>query len=171
MPATVTSTAGKSTGKYYNCFNVKNDNDGTEQSVDLGAVEWRVLQENDNEEVNIVMIPRKEHGKLECVKTKERDLSKLEDFDTFEVVSDTGQLCISTTWVLWWKGDVVHSRLMACGFAETQCMRSDSPTVDKSSLRVIMSVCAANKWERKTRYKISFSARQEARERRVSYFP
>ena len=52
--------------------------------------------------------------------------------------------------MLWWKGDTVQARLVARGFEEENCIRSDSPTVDQSSIRMILAICVAMGWKVKT---------------------
>ncbi len=112
------SRAGKATGNYYNCFNVKNDRNGNEMSFGLSAVEWRKVSESDFEDVNIVTIPKCKNGESAYVEVKSSELSKLQEFKTFEEVEDTRQPRITTTWVLWWKSDIVRARLVARGFKE-----------------------------------------------------
>jgi hypothetical protein len=102
------------------------------------------------EDVNIVTIPRIRHGESDCVKAKEVELNKLKEFDTFVEVEDNGQTRITTTWVLWWKGDIIRARLVARGFEETESIRSDSPTVDKSSIRLILALCTSKGWQVQT---------------------
>ena len=46
------------------------------------------------------LVPRNKHGDEECVKAKNVELQKLQDFCTYEEVDDVGQNRISTTWVL-----------------------------------------------------------------------
>ena len=100
--------------------------------------------------VNLVLIPRSKHGESECMQAKQVELKKLKDFDTYQDIDDTGQYRISTTWVLWWKGDEVRARLVARGYEETGSFRTDSPTVCKSTVRILLSVAASKRWNVKT---------------------
>ena len=43
-----------------------------------------------------------------------------------------------------------RARLVARGYEEEYEVQSDSPTVDKASIRLIMMLCATNKWTVKT---------------------
>ena len=100
----------------------------------------------DTEEVNMVLIPREEQQNEECRKAKLIELKKLEDFQSFKVVEDKGQFRISCRWVLWKKEEEIRARLVARGFEEDSEVPSDSPTVDKANLRVILAVAAAEGW-------------------------
>ena len=76
-------------------------------------------------------------------------------WDVAEVIDDQGQFRISSTWVVWMKqhddGDEeCRARLVARGYEEEYEVQSDSPTVDKASIRLIMMLCATNKWTVKT---------------------
>ena len=101
-----------------------------ERNVDLERLGYRKVTE---EEVNIVTIPKEKQNEEECKKAKETELKKLQDFDSFEEENGVGQYRISTTWVLWLKGEEVRARLVARGFEETENVPSDSPTVDKGN--------------------------------------
>jgi hypothetical protein len=82
--------AGKATGKYSDWYNVKDKNNGEERSVDFGNVAgWRMLEnESEDEEVNIVTIPRHKHGEEKCVKAKQVELEKYKIYDTYEEVKE-----------------------------------------------------------------------------------
>ena len=145
--ATVIGRAGKATGQYRYWFNVKEDESGIESCVDF---ENMATWEMNEAAVNLVLIPRSKHGESECMQAKQVELKKLKDFDTYQEVDDTGQYRISTTWVLWWKGDEVRARLVARGYEETGSFRTDSPTVCKSTVRILLSVAASKRWNVKT---------------------
>lgn len=147
--AVITGRAGKATGKYNNWYNIKTDN-GDELYIDLQEVEWRKIEDEDVEAAYLNLIPRKQHQQPECVQAKKTELQKLKSFDVYEEVADVGQSCISTTWVLWMKGETHRARLVARGFEEEQYIQSDSPTVTKSSIRLIVAISAAMQWEVKT---------------------
>ena len=48
--------------------------------------------------------------------------------------------------MLWKKEEETRARLVARGFEEESEVPSDSPTVDKANLRVILAVAAAEGW-------------------------
>ena len=96
------------------------------------------------------MIPKNEHDSEKCMKAKYTEVEKLKEFNTYEIVQDQGQYRISTTWVLSNKGDDVRARLVARGYEDNQEIQKDSPTVGKSTMRIIMAISAAEHWEIKT---------------------
>ena len=147
VSATVTGRGGKVTGKYKNWVNVKTDDD-IEQSINLDVLTDWSYQEP--EEVNMVMVPKHKAGDPECVQAKEEELEKLRSFNTYTEVEDLGQPRISTRWVLWYKGDTVRARLVARGFEEDVAVPRDSPTVNKSTLRIFLAITAAKGWTVKT---------------------
>ena len=102
------------------------------------------------ESVNIVLIPKREHMQQDCLAAKDTELQKLSHFDTYEIVHDTGQERISTTWVLWKKGEETRARLVARGFEEEADIPKDSPTVSKDSMRVFLAIAAHKGWSVKT---------------------
>jgi hypothetical protein len=142
---TIVSRAGKATGKYQNWYNVQIGENDDIQDMDLGRCWWKRL-----EDVNIILIPKSKHNDVECIKAKLTELEKLRMFDTYEVIKHTNQDCISTTWVLWNKGSEVRARLVARGFEEKEYVRSDSPTVGKSSMRVLLALAANFGWKVRT---------------------
>jgi hypothetical protein len=142
---TILNRAGKATGKNKSWYNVR-DSSGVEYSLDLSMYDWEIIPE----EANIVLIPKAKHNDPDCIQAKLTELEKLKLFDTYEVVRRDEQDCISTTWVLWNKGDEVRARLVARGFEEKDYVRSDSPTVGKSSMRVFLALSASLKWKIKT---------------------
>ncbi len=148
IDATVLSRAGKASGQYKDWFNVKEDS-GIERSIDFGRLHnWRQIA--DEEDVNIVLIPKERHGDDDCLKAKQQELTKLKEFGTYEEVQDTGQFRITTRWVLWMKGEGVRARLVARGFEDEGSYRKDSPTVGKSAMRVLLTIAASNKWKVRT---------------------
>lgn len=146
ISATVLGRAGKATGQYKHWFNVREDS-GLERCLDFqGVSDWKPNEAD----VNLVLIPRNRHGETECHKAKQVELEKLRHFDTYQEVDDIGQTRISTTWVLCQKGDQVRARLVARGYEETESYRKDSPTVCKSTVRVLLSIAASMGWIVKT---------------------
>ena len=117
--------------------------DGLERNVDLERVKFRKINE---EECNMVLIPRSEHKNEACIVAKETELDKLKSFDSYSVVDDIGQYRISTTWVLWNKGAEVRARLVARGFEEQEEVASDSPTLEKCNMKLLLVICASKHW-------------------------
>ena len=136
----------KVTGKYYNYFNVTGE-DGIKRNIDGERVRFRKLEE---EECDMVMIPADRHKDQDCVEARKVELKKLEGFNSYEVVNDEGQYRISCTWIHWYKGEEVRARLVARGYEELEEVRSDSPTVDKCNMRLLLAICQSEGWTLKT---------------------
>ena len=68
-------------------------------------------------------------------------MTKLRIWDSFN---------ISTTWVLWEKGDEVRARLVARGYEEPDEIQKDSPTISKSGMRTFLAMAASHEWTIKT---------------------
>ena len=132
----------KITGKYYNYYNIRGL-DGEERNVDLERLRFKQVQE---EEVHMVIIPREKHKDVDCLKAKKAELEKLESFKAFKEVDDVGQYRISSTWVLSMKGEEIRARLCARGFEEIGDIPSDSPTVDKPNIRLLLLIAASHGW-------------------------
>ena len=91
----VVSRGGKAGGKYNDWYNIINDKTGEAQCVDLGAQDsWSPVERD--EEVNVVLVPRDEHSKEDCMRAKDDELQKLKEFDSYEIVDDFGQFRISS---------------------------------------------------------------------------
>lgn len=147
IDAEIISRAGKITGKHKNWFNIRN-NDGSQQSINLEEIDCR--KKASVEEVNSVLIPKGEQNSEECINAKHIELDKLKNFNTYQEVDDVGQFRISTTWVICRKDSGVRARLVARGFEDIDSYRKDSPTLARSSLRVILSIVASMGWTLKT---------------------
>ena len=147
--AVVTSRAGKATGKFANWYNIIDTQDSNSKSLDFGATEFEVMQDL-NEEVHVVCVPKEQRNSPECLKAKMKELEKLKEFDVYEVVDDNDTNVISTTWVLSMKGDEIRARLVARGFEEEEEIDTASPTMQKSSLRAILSLSALKSWSLET---------------------
>lgn len=140
LRATV-SDRSKVSGSFYNYFNVRGE-DGLDRNVDLERLRFKEVCE----EVNMVLIPQERHKDEDCKAAKQVELRKLEDFEAFKVVDDVGQYRISCMWILWVKGDETRARLCARGYEEAEAIPSDSPTVDKPNIRVLLLTAASYGW-------------------------
>ena len=99
------------------------------------------------EEILAVLVPREQSNTPECLAAKHEELNKLIAFDTYEVVKDEGQDRITTTWVLTDKGTEKRARLTARGFQEDATFPTDSPTVQKHSMRLLLAIAAREGWD------------------------
>ena len=145
---TVTSRAGKATGKYRTWYNVRDEN-LEERSVDLGQIEWEKVPES---EINITSITDSLGSvSKEIIIAKENELNKLALFDTYQEVTDCGQKPLSTRWVVTNKDGNTKARLVVRGFEEKDLeIPRDSPTVGKGAMRLFLSIAAIEEWIVKT---------------------
>ena len=95
-----------------------------------------------------VEVPVTEHGKVEVIEAKEREMENLNDYDTYDEVKDEGQSTIGSRWVITRKqkhdGQKTEfkARLVARGFQELDKPQSDSPTALRESFKLFMAVAA-----------------------------
>ena len=138
------SRAGKATGKYGNCFNMKHDSHGGIEWVNLNDLsDVLIIPENDERVVMFVS------DDVEAAKYKE--IQNWQENNVYEETSDLGQSCISVRWVVTEKlkdgKTIVKARLVARGFEEESSgLRKDSPTIAKESVRVAIGIAASKQW-------------------------
>ena len=149
--ATITGRAGKAK-TWPDHWNFKCDS-GKEFHADIKELDIRKLTEEEalavytHEYMLAVMIPKDKQNTDECAAAKEAELKKLRDFNTYEVVEDVGQKYITCTWVMTQKGKEARARLTARGFQEEEEFPTDSPTIQKYTLRTALAIAATNCWE------------------------
>ncbi len=149
IEASILSRGGKVTGAHKNWYNIKKS-DGEETGVNLEKVDvWEMVPET-CEEANVVFIPKSKHNDDECKAAKLVELHKLQEFNTYTEVPDESQFRISTTWALMKKGEEVRTQLVARGYEDKQSYPKDSPTVSKSTVRLILTIAASERWPIKT---------------------
>ena len=152
-------SSGKRSGKYPNWYNFSLE-DGQIISDDVENLELRKVEEqrverterednsdrNLHEEILAVLVDKDDTNTPEALEAKQKELDKLQEFDTYEVIEDEGQEYITTLWVVTKKGDELRARLTAKGFQELQEVPKESPTMHKHTLRIILAIAATNKW-------------------------
>ena len=112
--------------------------------------------EDDDDAVYVVIVPRFRHGEVKCKEAKEEELSRFDEFDVYEEVEDEGQTTLGTNWVLTEKVKndkiIIKARLTIRGDQEeaTDQIQSDSPTVRKQNINILLMVAARNKWDIKS---------------------
>ena len=131
--------------------------------IEFGAYSKKVFftaQTNYHEEnVFVVNIPRSRHGEPACVAAKQKELRDYKNFEVFDVVDseEASNNIIATEWVLIEKEKhdgtkVTKARLCLRGDMEkslhTICR--ESPTVNKISLKILLSIAVSQGWEIKT---------------------
>ena len=156
--ATVLSRAGKSTGKYSKWLNVHPDN-GQAKAVDFESniQNWEYLT-NDNLEAEIapavntdeIFISSSMEKNDDVFKAKKLELDNWKNFNVYEEVENQGQSALSVRWVCTEKcldGEKkIKARLVARGFEEVHKAQSDSPTGNKDTLRIFLSIISSKGW-------------------------
>ena len=158
MTGEVSSRAGKATGMYSNFWNIKNIQTGHQQPEDVAkftALEKITIEENAADSGDIatyaVNIPFWRFHEKECVRAKEVELEKFDEFDVYEEVPENGQKVLGCRWVLTEKFKdgmkCVKARLCIRGDLEdTSDIRTDSPTVRKGNINILLVVAATEGW-------------------------
>ena len=145
----VTGRGGKATGKHADWYNIARIDNSEELCVNLRQTEFEIIDDV-LEEVHVVNVPKEKKNSQECLQAKLQELAKLKEFNVYEVVNENGQETISTTWVLTMKNDDIRARLVARGFEEEDEVDKTSPTMIKSTLRMILAVGAMKDWPLQT---------------------
>ena len=155
-PGIIMNRAGKASCKASSTwYNIELDS-GEKFATDMATQEYRKINEDAeiimmvSHEILAVLVPRDRHNSDECIQAKFNELEKLKEFNTYTEVKDEGQERITTTWVMTEKGTETRARLTARGFQETADIPKDSPTMHKSSLRIVLALTAALGWKIET---------------------
>ena len=165
----VASKKGKGkVGKWEHFWNLKDPETGHVTVEDTAELEEISLvpedlaanndaeDEDDDDAVYVVIVPRFRHGEVKCKEAKEEELSRFDEFDVYEEVEDEGQTTLGTNWVLTEKVKndkiIIKARLTIRGDQEeaTDQIQSDSPTVRKQNINILLMVAARNKWDIKS---------------------
>ena len=154
----IDSRTTKTAGGSRNCFNVDQDNVEELTVVDLSKhqVEKQVITTQPPDSVLLIqedlqpvifVIGIQDPKKIEAA--KDQELKRLEEFGVYQEVKDIGQSHVSSRWVVTTKGEhnqLVKARLVARGFEETCNIKTDSPTVTKKVISILLSLAASNNW-------------------------
>ena len=149
IDAIVTGRGGKATGKHADWYNIARVDNSEEQCVNLGQTQFEIVDDV-LEEIHVVNVPRDKKNSEECLKAKLQELEKLKEFEVYDIVDNIGQETISTTWVLTMKNEEIRGRLVARGFEEQDEVDKASPTMIKSTLRMILTIAAMKEWALQT---------------------
>ena len=115
-------------------------------------------EEHNEEETSVtyaVNVPRFRHGERKFIDAKQKELVNFDNFDVYEEVEDTGQPRLGTNWVCTEKIKddkiVAKARLTIRGDMEDVIgIRTDSPTVMKGNIKILITLAAMNNWKIKT---------------------
>ena len=146
VSGTIINRAGKATGKYSNAYNIRRDDNGECECVDLDrdVDNWRLI---DNDEEVLILL-----NSNEVYKAKVSEIDNWNNNDVYNEVLDEGQNTISVKWVVTEKlkdgNSIIKARLVARGFEEnTETINTYSPTCHKESFRLALAIIAANNWK------------------------
>ena len=116
-------------------------------------LQLRLQRPEDDEEIQEVFLCVDEEKKLE-LEAKKEEIENLQKHNVFEEIdaSDVQQPLIGTRWVITDKSKngiaKKKARLVAKGFQEKHDnLRADSPTCLKETLRLVITIAAAKKWD------------------------
>ena len=117
----------------------EHDTDGWKQWCEIPREEEVDLVAN---EIFIVEPEAKTKRTEMLMMAKKIEFDKWIKEGVIEEVENTGQDCLSTTWVVTVKmregEEMVKARLVARGFEENEKVRSDSPTCLKDNIRILL---------------------------------
>ena len=132
-----------------NWFNVRTENNSF--SVNLDTTPYKILESEVNEVFFTEIIPRCDYKNKECFDAKIAEIEKLNSFNSYDVVDKPQNVnVLGHTWVLVRKNNKVRARLTAKGFQEEIIVRSDSPTVGKSTFKAMLAITVNKQWIIKT---------------------
>lgn len=147
--AEIANRAGKITGKYPNCYNIKytlpESLIGKMGSVDLDRVEtFSEVASRQNEDIFEIQ-------DMDFSDAKAEELQAWKNNQVYREVENTGQEAISVRWVCSVKsteqGQRLKARLVARGYEEENKISSDSPTCSKDGLRILLSISSQKDWK------------------------
>ena len=151
------SRMGKRNGSHRNWWRMKNKltNNTMERNLDDVGDIVRRGKTALHDTVYATNVPRYRHSEKQCILAKEEELKKFDDFQVYVEVPDQGQRRLGTNWVIVEKNkdglQSVKARLTIRGDQEnTDGVRTDSPTIKKGNLKILLVVAAMKKWQLKS---------------------
>ena len=142
---TIHSRAGKSTGKFKSCYNIKKNDDCVScYDIEKDFSELDILP--DNNEMLVL------YNSDDVSNAKEQEINNWMRNDVYEEVENIGQSVISLRWVITEKIKdktvITKARLVARGFEEdTADLRKDSPTCSKEAVRLTLALASTKGWQ------------------------
>ena len=112
-----------------------------------------MLMRSETRDVFATNVLSSEYSDPEVMEAMTDELSKWKTFEAYEVVKDEGQERINGRWVVTRKDSHdglkvnVKARFCLRGFKEPEKPRSDSPTVDRLSTKIMYAIAANEAWE------------------------
>ena len=161
--ATVISSGGRvKSAKNRNIFNLKKNSDDSVHHLPLEKYEVQkknaepdssVMYFEDNHqtcEVFAVHISKERYDEPEIKAAMKAELDSWKKYGVYKEISDSGQKTVSTRWVVTKKGNGYKARLVIRGFEEGLLEHVDSPTSDKCSVRIMLSLAKGYNWKIET---------------------
>ena len=153
--------AGKVGRQYENYWNIQNLETGhiavenANDFVEIERVPKEPVETVEEDLTYAVNVPRFRHSEPACVTAKIKELENFDENDVYEEVADKGQSRIGTNWVVQEKLSdgkwTIKARLTARGDQEDDSdIRTDSPTIRKGNIKILLTVAAKKKWKVKT---------------------
>ena len=154
----ILSRAGKASTNTKNWYNVEykkpEELKGNQMSIDLSTVDEleTVNSDTDEDSENEKELEEAFFNEVDFCDARKAELENWKRHNVYQEVEDIGQSCVSTRWVYTIKevDSEIHrkARLVAKGFEE-DCLdeiQKNSPTCDKQSLRLVLSIIMQKKW-------------------------
>ena len=157
----VLGRAGKASGALHkNNFNIQMETDDKIKQIHLDKVicdKWSqeninftfYIDDEDNSESNVftVSVPKSRYQEPLIKAAMAKEMEYWDKYKVYSEVRDTGQKVLSTRWVITTKGqDQYKARLVVRGFEEEESCQADSPTGEKTSMRILLTIVVANNW-------------------------
>ena len=154
--AVVIGNAGTTKGVNKNRYNIQT-NDGEDMSIFADRVEELQRKQNSNilsiQDENVYFAENPDVETLRKIElAKQVELDNFKHFEVFEEVNrkeiEQKQVIISSRWIIQRKDDGrMKARIVARGYEEGEMSSVDAPTVDKTSLRTILTIATMKKWK------------------------
>ena len=115
------------------------------ESNKTDCVNWDTISEW--KQIDEEILINEQYCKEDVLPAKFEEMEKWKAFDVYQEVENKGQKVISTRWFCTKKGDAVKARLVARGYEDTcSTEKTDSPTCEKSNLRILFTIASSKKW-------------------------
>ena len=157
----IMGSAGKVTSKHKNSFNIKSLSGDDIHNMDLNKceVEKKWSSELEVEEsfyiedddvasgVYAVQVSKERYNDPKVKEAMDTELSSWKKYGVYKEVADCGQKAVSMRWVVTTKGNGYKARLVVRVFEEQLLEHVDSPTGDKCSSRILLTLAKAHSWK------------------------
>ena len=149
--AVITGPGGTVKGRNKNLFNLVKSKDESSHHCHLDKMEVEkstdpIMYFEDNTSY-VVNIPRDRYNEPAIQEAMNAEMERWKTYGTYREIYDRGQKTISTRWVVTEKKTGYKARLVVRGFEEIDVGQADSPTGDKATLRMVLSLAASENWK------------------------